>query len=57
MLKQHQLLERVSQLIDDGVLKTTLGEHFGAINAENLKRAHSVIESGKARGKIVLENF
>ncbi|WP_434519089.1 zinc-binding alcohol dehydrogenase family protein [Pseudomonas sp. NFX1] len=57
MIKQHQLLERVSKLIDDGVLKTTVGEHFGTINADNLKRAHAVIESGKARGKIVLEAF
>lgn len=57
MIKQHQLLDRISQLVDEGVLKTTLGEHFGAINADNLKRAHAVIESGKARGKIVLENF
>lgn len=57
MIKQHELLNRVSQLVDEGVLKTTLGEHFGAINAENLKRAHSVLESGKARGKIVLEQF
>ena len=57
MIKQHQLLERVSRLVDEGVLKTTLGEHYGAINAENLKRAHSVIESGQARGKIVLEHF
>ncbi|MDI9776695.1 zinc-binding alcohol dehydrogenase family protein [Pseudomonas guariconensis] len=57
MIKQHQLLERVSQLVDDGVLKTTMGDHFGTINAENLKRAHSVLESGKARGKIVLEGF
>jgi len=57
MIKQHQLLDRISRLVDDGVLKTTVGDHFGAINAENLKRAHSVIESGKARGKIVLEHF
>lgn len=57
MIKQHQLLDRVSQLVDEGVLKTTMGEHFGAISAENLERAHCVIESGKARGKIVLENF
>lgn len=57
MIKQHQLLERVSQLVDDGVLKTTMGDHFGAISAENLKRAHAVIESGKAQGKIVLEGF
>jgi len=57
MVKQHQLLERVAQLVDDGVLKTTLGEHYGTINAEHLKRAHATIESGKARGKIVLEGF
>ena len=57
MIKQHQLLTRISQMVDSGVLKTTLGEHFGAINASNLKRAHAVIESGKARGKIVLEGF
>ncbi|EOG3620007.1 zinc-binding alcohol dehydrogenase family protein [Pseudomonas putida] len=57
MIKQHQLLERVSQLVDEGVLKTTLGEHYGTISAEHLKRAHAMIESGKARGKIVLEGF
>ncbi|KAF1313033.1 NADPH:quinone reductase [Pseudomonas sp. SG-MS2] len=57
MIKQHQLLERVSALIDEGVLKTTVGEHFGAINADNLRRAHALLESGKARGKVVLEGF
>lgn len=57
MIKQHQLLERVAGLIEGGVLRTTLGEHFGEINAANLRRAHALIESGKARGKIVLEGF
>jgi zinc-binding alcohol dehydrogenase family protein len=57
MIEQHRLLNRVSQLIDDGVLKTTLGEHFGTINATNLRRAHALLERGKARGKIVLEGF
>jgi len=57
MIKQHQLLDRVAELIDQGVLRTTLGEHFGAINAQNLRRAHALIESGKAKGKIVLEGF
>lgn len=57
MIKQHELLERVARLIDSGVLKTTLGEHFGRIEAANLRRAHALIESGKARGKIVLEGF
>ena len=46
-----------AHIIDDGVLKTTVGEHFGRIDAANLRRAHALLESGKARGKIVLEGF
>ncbi|MCW1246034.1 zinc-binding alcohol dehydrogenase family protein [Pseudomonas sp. SAICEU22] len=57
MLEQHKLLNRVASLIDAGTLKTTVGEHFGTINAENLRRAHALLESGKAKGKIVLEGF
>lgn len=57
MINQHHLLNRVSALIDQGVLQTTVGEYFGAINAANMRRAHALIESGKARGKIVLEGF
>ncbi|MTW09283.1 zinc-binding alcohol dehydrogenase family protein [Pseudoduganella eburnea] len=57
MAQQHALLNDVSRLVDSGVLKTTLGERFGAINAANLKRAHALLESNRARGKIVLEGF
>jgi len=57
MQEQHKLLNRVAELIDAGTLKTTLGEHFGTINAANLRRAHALLESGKAKGKIVLEGF
>lgn len=57
MIQQHHLLNRVATLIDAGTLKTTVGEHFGTINAENLRRAHALLESGKAKGKIVLEGF
>lgn len=57
MDKQGYLLNEVSELVDAGKIRTTLGEHYGTINAENLKRAHKNIESGKAIGKIVLEGF
>jgi zinc-binding alcohol dehydrogenase family protein len=57
MIRQHEILNRVSALIDDGVLRTTIGEHLGTINAENLRRAHALIESGQTRGKLVLEGF
>jgi zinc-binding alcohol dehydrogenase family protein len=55
--RQHEILQRVSQLIDDQTLQTTAGEHHGAINAANLRKAHALIESGRARGKIVLSGF
>jgi zinc-binding alcohol dehydrogenase family protein len=54
---QGALLDEVSRLVDAGVLKTTLGDHYGTINAANLRRAHALIERGAARGKIVLEGF
>jgi zinc-binding alcohol dehydrogenase family protein len=57
MIAQHHLLNDVADLIDKGVLRTTLGEKFGTINAANLKRAHALLESGKSRGKIVLEGW
>lgn len=57
IIEQHRLLTRVASLIDEGTLKTTLGEHFGEINAHNLRRAHQRLETQRAVGKIVLEGF
>ena len=57
MIAQHQLLNEVSALVDAGVLRTTFGQHLGVINAANLKQAHALIESGRAKGKVVLEGF
>nr|WP_315260477.1 zinc-binding alcohol dehydrogenase family protein [uncultured Duganella sp.] len=55
--QQHQLLNDVAKLVETGAVKTTLAERFGKINADNLKRAHALIESNRAKGKIVLEGF
>ncbi len=57
MAGQGRLLDELAAMVDAGLIRTTVGEHFGAINASNLKRAHALLESGKARGKIVLEGF
>jgi NADPH2:quinone reductase len=57
MIAQHNLLNDVADLIDKGVLRTTMDQAFGTINAVNLKRAHALLESGKSRGKIVLEGW
>ncbi|EGK71118.1 MAG: zinc-binding alcohol dehydrogenase family protein [Methyloversatilis sp.] len=57
MAEQGRLLDQVADLVDAGRLRSTLGEHYGIINAANLKRAHALLESGRARGKIVLQGF
>ena len=57
MIEQHNLLNEVASLIDEGQLKTTLAHHLGTINAENLRKAHAMLESHQAHGKIVLEGF
>jgi len=57
MQVQHELLETVTSLVDQGHIRTTAGKNLGLINAENLRAAHSELESGTAVGKIVLEGF
>ncbi len=55
--QQSQLLHQVAELVDNHKIKTTLNQTLGKINAKNLKLAHELIESGRAKGKIVLEGF
>lgn len=55
--RQGQILREIARLADSGRIRTTLAENFGPINAANLKRAHALIESGRAIGKLVLEGF
>jgi NADPH:quinone reductase len=57
MVEQHMLLDKVADLVDGGRIRTTMTEHFGTINAANLKRAHAQVESGTMRGKIALEGW
>ena len=57
MIVQHQLLTETAELIDQGIIKSTLNQTMGSINAHNLREAHRLLESGKAIGKIVLEGF
>lgn len=57
MPAQHMLLDEVADLVDAGVIRTTLGENLGKINAATLKKAHAMIEGGRTRGKLVLAGF
>ena len=57
MDEQSRLLNRVSDLVDQGYIQTTIGKDLGTINAENLKAAHQELETGRSIGKIVLKGF
>jgi zinc-binding alcohol dehydrogenase family protein len=57
MAEQNRILNRIAELVDAGTIKTTVNQNFGVINADNLKRAHALLESNRAQGKIVLEGF
>ncbi|WP_082853421.1 zinc-binding dehydrogenase, partial [Sulfitobacter sp. HI0021] len=54
MTAQRDLLNRVAQMIDAGKLQSTVTEHAGVINVENLRAAHLRQESGRVIGKQVL---
>ena len=53
--KQHELLNRMSELIDDGILISTVTNNLGKVSVETLKEAHVQQESGRVIGKNVLE--
>ncbi|MBN3814103.1 zinc-binding alcohol dehydrogenase family protein [Paraburkholderia sp. Ac-20347] len=57
MIEQHKLLTEVARLVDAGTLRTTVGEVLGPINAANVRRAHKLLEEGRAIGKLVLSGF
>ena len=57
MTHQHYILNEVAELLDAGKIKSTATQTLGVINAANLTKAHTILESNKARGKLVLEGF
>lgn len=54
MITQHQILEKVSQLLDQGILHSTLKQTLHSLNADVLEQAHQMIASNRSIGKIVI---
>ena len=57
MIEQHKLLTWTAAEIDAGRIRTTVSQVLSPINAENMREAHRLIETGKAKGKIVIEGY
>lgn len=54
MIQQHRLLEEVARLVDEGRVKTTATTVLQPLNAERLREAHRLVESGHVIGKVVI---
>ncbi|MEP0520106.1 MAG: zinc-binding alcohol dehydrogenase family protein [Hyphomicrobiales bacterium] len=57
MIEQQKLLNYVAGEIDAGRIRTTLNEILFPINAENIRAAHALVETGRSKGKIVVHGF
>lgn len=57
MARQGEILAEIAGLIETGKIRSTLTDTLGPVSAANVRRAHEILESGKARGKLVLEGF
>ena len=57
MAAQHALLDEAAGLVEAGVLKGTMTQNLGKIDAANLRRAHQMLENGHVTGKLVLEGW
>jgi NADPH:quinone reductase-like Zn-dependent oxidoreductase len=54
MIAQHELLDRVADLVDAGTIRSTLTTRLSPINAATLARAHDMVEGGHMVGKVVV---
>ncbi|MCU0620880.1 MAG: zinc-binding alcohol dehydrogenase family protein [Gemmatimonadales bacterium] len=57
MIRHHEYLCRLAELVEAGRVRSTVTGRFGVLNADNLARAHAQVESGTTIGKIALSGY
>lgn len=57
MISQHEILDKIAQMLDNGKLKSTLNKTLSPLNAQNLRKAHKLVESGHMTGKVVVSKW
>lgn len=57
MIRQHEILDRVADLVDEGRVRTTLRQRLSPIAAVTLREAHAALEGGRMIGKVVVEGW
>ena len=54
MIQQHHILNKLSELLDNKTIISTLNKTFTGLTASNFMQAHELLESGKTIGKIAI---
>lgn len=55
MIYQHDILNHLADMVDEGKIRTTLTTLLSPLNVENMRIAHAQLEKGDTIGKIVIE--
>ena len=57
MITQHDILDKIAQMLDSGNLRCTMTKSLIPLNATNLRKAHKLVESGHMTGKVVVSDW
>jgi NADPH2:quinone reductase len=57
LVEQHDILEDVAKLVDDGRLRTTMTTELQPFDAQTMRKAHALVEDGHTVGKVVVSGF
>jgi NADPH2:quinone reductase len=57
MIEQHRLLNQVAGLVDQGRIRATTTQALTPISAETMREAHTMVESGRIVGKVVVHGW
>lgn len=57
MITQHDILDKIAQMLDSGKLRCTMTKSLTPLNATNLRKAHKLVESGHMTGKVVVSDW
>ena len=55
MIEQHYILNKLSDLLENGTIQSTLKTTLNGLTVENFKKAHQLLESGTTIGKIAIK--
>lgn len=57
MISQHNILNKISTMLDLGELQSTLTKSLSPLTSRNLRKAHELVESGHMIGKVTVSNW